>query len=133
MATLTGKDGSCSFDASITSAVLSWSITATGDVVENTYMLATDGYKTYLPGYIEWTAEVEVEYDNGGLDPSLTDLVDNDGATLILYQGLISTSKRKYTGTGIITNVSANVSNDGTETLSYSFQGSSSLTEATHV
>jgi hypothetical protein len=135
MAAFHGKAGRVSWDGTATSNVLSWSIEATCDVADATAMsavavAAATHWKDYEIGFNSWTATVECNLDDGGLDPDVgADLVIN-GATLILYEGITAQSVRKYTGVGIITGVSPSIDKDDIAKCTYTFQGHGALAVA---
>lgn len=142
MAAFHGKQGRVTWDyvgpdpgpeSGVVSNVLSWSIEASCDVTEGTIMnpvavTAATHWKDYTASYSTWTATVECFADDGGLDPDLdTDLADDDGAALVLYEGIAAMGVRKYSGTAILTDVSPSVDKDEHARLTYIFQGSGAL------
>lgn len=133
MAVFHGKQGRVAFAAAAASSVLSWTINATAEVADATAMsavvvAAATHWKDFITGFLNWTATVECYLDDGGLDPDLTtDLTDDDGAALVLYEGLQAQGVRKYSGTGILTGISPAVDKDGVITVTYTFQGSGTL------
>ncbi len=134
MAAFHGKLGSVTFDTSLDEAILSvtnWEITAIARVAETTAMAASS--KTYVGGFLGWTATVECNADDAGLDPDLaTDLTDGDGANLILHGSTAGASlAKKYSGTAIVIDIGFTTDRNDVAKLIYSFQGSGVLTEAT--
>ena len=134
MAAFHGKLGSVTFNTASDEAILAvtaWSINATAKVAETTVMAATS--KTYVGGFLNWTAQVECLTDDAGLDPDLTtDFADGDGANLVLHGSTAAGSlAKKYSGTAIVTDISFSVDKNDVAKLTYSFQGSGALTEAT--
>ncbi len=125
-----GDNGSVAFGAGAGTAVanvISWTLTATCEVSDGTVMSNT--YKDYNSGFKSWTAEVECHF-GGTFDPDIaTDLADSNGATLDLRCGAVDSSFREYTGTAIVTAIAPSVSKDDTVSVTYSFQGTGSLTE----
>jgi len=90
-------------------------------------------WKWNLAGCKRWTATVECELDDAGPDPDLgTDLVDDDGATLVLKTGLTGAGEVDYyTGTAVVTGISPAADKDGVIVVTYTFTGSGALTEHT--
>lgn len=136
MAAFHGKLGSVTFSGDAILNVTSWSINATAKVSESTAMNADDGAKTYLAGYLNWTATVEgiledTETPGGDPDPT-TDIADSDGAALVLYGSTAGGElAKKYSGTAIVTSISYRIDKNDVEKITYSFQGSGELAEAT--
>lgn len=136
MAAFHGKQGQVTFAGGAVSNVLSWSIDATADVAESAVMnyaavTAATHWKEYLAGFLDWTATVECDLDDGGLDPDLaTDFWDENGVEVILYQGTNAMGARKYTGNGVITGISPSVDLNDIIKVTYTVQGSGALVEA---
>ena len=90
-----------------------------------------DTWKTRSIGFNDWSATVSVNLDSGGLDPSLTDLADTNGAALVLHGSTAAGSlATKWSGTALITNIAFSVDLNDVAKAVYSFQGSGTLTEA---
>lgn len=136
MAAYHGKQGKVTFAAGAVSNVLSWTINATADVVESAVMnaaavAAATHWKDYAAGFLDWTATVECDLDSSGLDPDLaTDFIDDDGVAVILYEGMQAGGVRKYSGTGIVTGISPSIDKNGLAKVTYSVQGSGTLSVA---
>lgn len=137
MAILHGKAGKVTFAGGTTSNILSWSINATADVVESSVMnqaavTSATHWKEYLSGFLDWTAVIECDLDDGGLDPDLdTDFAqDEDGIAVVCESTLAATGGRKYSGNGMVTNISPSAEKDGIIKVIYNVQGSGTLTEA---
>jgi hypothetical protein len=136
MAAYHGKQGYVTFATSAVSNILAWSLDATCDTVESSVMssvtvTSATHWKDHLPGYKTWTATVECDLDDGGLDPDLeVDGMDRDGVALVLYEGPAANSVRMYSGTAIITSVSPSLDKEGVATCTYTVQGSGTLTPA---
>jgi len=125
MAAFHGKTGAVVFNDVGILNVTSWNANASCPVDETTAMNNTDGAKTYLAGYLNWTATVEgiLEDDDDEIGGSPN--IEDADATLNLaaHAGL------SYEGDAIITGVSYNVDRKGVEKLTYSFQGTGALLE----
>jgi hypothetical protein len=136
MAAFHGKQGRVTFAGTATSNVLSWSIDASCSVVESSAMsavavAATTHWKDYVAGYLDWTATVECDLDDTGLDPDLdVDFIDDDGVAIVLYEGLAAQSVRMYYGTGIITGISPSLDKDDIAKVTYTIQGNGELSVA---
>jgi hypothetical protein len=137
MAAFHGKAGRVQFAAGTAASVLSWSIDAAASVEETTVMSPADvaasaHWKTYLAGYKTWSATVECLLDESvGFDPSLSaDLQDGDGDTLVLYASPVDIGARKYSGTAIVTGIASAIDKDGVAQVTYTYQGSGTLTVA---
>ena len=136
MAVFHGKQGRITFAATATSNVLNWSIDASADIVECSAMSAVAAaagthWKDYVAGYLDWTATVEAEVEDTGLDPDLdVDFLDDDGVAIVVYAGIQAQGVRKYSGTGIITGIAPALDKDGVATVTYTIQGNGTLTEA---
>lgn len=134
---LHGKQGQVLFATNAVSNVLSWSINATADVIESSVMdfsavAAGTHWKEYLPGFLDWTAVIECDLDDGGLDPDLdTDFAqDTNGIAVVLYATTVAVGGRKYTGNGMVTSISPSADKDGIIKVTYTVQGSGALVEA---
>ncbi|KKN71427.1 hypothetical protein LCGC14_0421490 [marine sediment metagenome] len=136
MAAFHGKQGKVTFAGGAVSNVLSWSVEVTADVAESSVMSsvavsASTHWKEYLAGFFDWTATIECDLDNSGLDPDLdVDFIDDDGVEVILYQGTNPMGARKYTGNGIVTGISPSVDLNDIIKVTYTVQGSGALVEA---
>lgn len=139
MAAFHGKQGKATFAGGAVANVLSWSIEVTADVAESSVMsnaavAAATHWKAYKAGFLDWTATIECDMDDGGLDPDLdTDFIDEDGVAVVLHTGFTGESGRKYSGNGIVTGISPSVDLNGVEKVTYTVQGSGTLTEAVDV
>ena len=131
-----GKGGYVTFATSAVSNITNWSVEATCDTVESSVMssvtvTSATHWKDHLAGFKSWTATVECDIDDGGLDPDLvTDGTDRDGLALVLYCGTSATGVRMYSGSCIITGVSPSLDKDGLASCTYTVQGTGALTGA---
>ena len=138
MAGFHGKQGKITFaGANVVANVLAWSINVTADVAESTVMdqttpAATTHWKEYLTGFLDWTATIECEADDGGFDPDLdTDFSqDGDGIAVVLESTSSTVGGRKYSGNGIVTNITPSADKNDNVKVTYAVQGSGTLTEA---
>ena len=131
MALMHGKGGNVQWDTSISrqtiAGIQSWTCDVSMDVVETTAMQAT--WKTYLGGFMDWTAEVTAYLPDDGTDISLAPgnpngLADAD-AYLELYLKFDSTNTawRMLFGQCICTGIGHTVDAQGVPMATYSFQG----------
>ena len=118
----------------------SWSLDTVADVVETTIMVSTAvgetiHWKDYTVGMLDWTAAIEALIDNSALKPDLNvDFAqDEDGIELVLYHsGVIADSWRKFTGNGIITDITVSTDLNDVAKITYSIQGSGVMTMAAY-
>lgn len=134
MAAFHGKQGNVTFNTSDVLNITSWSIDATAEISEATFLAAetvtaSTHWKDYNAGFLTWTATVTGWFDEtGGLDPDLaTDLKDADGAVLVCYEGLGADTVRMYTGTAFVTGISISEGTTDNISVTYTFQGSGAL------
>ncbi len=135
MAAFHGKQGKATFAGGASSSVLSWTIDATCSVadasaMDNSAATAATHWKEYIAGFNDWTATVECNLDDGGMDPDLAvDFIDDDGIAVVLHQSITagSPTTRKYSGNGIITGISPSVDKDDVAKVTYTVQGSGTL------
>lgn len=136
MGAMHGKQGKVMFAGSIASNIISWSVEASCAVADTTVMdssaaAATTHWKSYLASFMNWTATIQCDLDDGGEDPDLAaDFFDEDGITCVFHQGRSGTGGRKMTGEGIITGISPSVDKDDVVKVTYAVQGNGVLTMA---
>lgn len=128
MATHTGSEGTIKSGANAIAEVRSYTITETGDTVEDTVM--GDAARTYKASLKTWTASVEVYWDEtdttgqGSFDVGST-------VTLNVYPEGAASGDMYYTGSAIVTEKSVTASFDGMVEASFSLQGTGALSETT--
>jgi hypothetical protein len=136
MAAVHGKQGSVTFATVAMTSVLSWSIdascgTADASIMDSSAVTAATHWKDHVAGFKRWTATVECLLDDGGVDPDLTtDFGDVDGAALVLFTERTGGGGRKYSGTAFVTGIAPSADKDDIEKVTYTFQGSSTLSVA---
>ncbi len=129
MAAIHGKGGTVFIAIDEALTVTNWSIEATAAVAESTVMEATNDAKTYVAGFKNWTAKVDILVD--GLDWTISSDL-GASAALSLHVGLHGTSAaKKYTGTAILMSMDFNLDKEGIGTITHNFQGNGALSEAT--
>lgn len=116
MAEIHGNAGSITF-TNLTAGVHSWSLSWDSDVHDVTDF-ADSTIRTFAGGLTTWTATAECRLD------AANTAAPGDSATLTLnVDGTIN-----YAGTAIITSMAVSTPVDDIVTVSYSFQGSGTLT-----
>ncbi len=126
MAMLHGRAGSVSFaggGAEDLLRITSWTADATADVAETTAMSDANYWKSYLAGFKDWTATVEV---NSNTASFLTSLGEATPAALVLTLVAGTT----LTGNAFMTGASMSEPVDGIVTITYNFQGTGELAYA---
>ena len=121
MAAMHGKAGTGEF-TNLTFEMTSWSVEATADVAESTVMAET--WKSYIAGYTDWTASCECVLPKGG-----SGIVTALGSTATLK--FDSVTGLAYSGAAFCTGGTHTGEKDGICTCTLTFQGSSTLGEAT--
>lgn len=128
MATHTGSEGTIRSGANQVAEIRSYTITETGDTIEDTSL--GDTSRTYKAGLKTFTASVEVFWDEtdtqgqGSFDVGST-------VTLNVYPEGTATGDVYYTGSAIVTEKSITASFDGMVEASFSLQGTGALSETT--
>lgn len=136
MAAYQGKQGYVTFATNAVADILSWSLDAVCDTVESSVMStvtvsSATHWKDHLAGFKSWTATIECQLEDTGLDPDLeVDAVDRDGLAVVLYCGPQAAGVRMFSGSCIITGISPSIDKDGLATCTYTVQGTSTLTAA---
>ena len=137
MAAIHGKEGKVTFAAGACSNVTSWSIDLTCDFAESTIMTSATmtsatHWKDKLAGYQDWTATVECDVEDTGFDPDLAvDFADQDGVACVFHQAFTGgTATRKYSGNGLVVGISPSLDKSDVAKVTYTIQGSGTLSEA---
>ncbi len=128
MATHAGSEGTIKSNTNAVAEVRSYTITETGDTIEDTSM--GDSARTYKAGLKTWTASVEAFWDE--TDTTGQGSFDvGSSVTLNLYPEGSSSGDMYYSGTAIVTGKTVNGTFDGMVEVSFTFQGTGALTEST--
>lgn len=128
MATHTGSEGTVKSGANAVAEIRSYTITETGDTIEDTTM--GDAARTYKAGLKTFTASVDVYWDEtdttgqGSFDVGST-------VTLNIYPEGAASGDMYYTGSAIVTEKSITAAFDGMVEASFSLQGTGALSETT--
>ena len=124
MSVFHGKGGTAAYGVSALEVtiefVTDWSIEITGDVAEKTGM--GDSAKTYLPGFIDWTATVTCRQDDIG---GVVDALYNGSSNSLL---ITAASSEVFAGDAIMTGINPSADKDDVVSLTYTFQGNGALT-----
>ncbi len=136
MAAIHGKEGKVIFAGTAVANCLSWSLDVTCDVAKSTIMTSATmtsatHWADYLAGYSDWTATAECDVEDTGPDPDFaTDFID-DTVACVFHQAFTGgTATRKYTGNGIVIGISPSLDKNDVAKVTYTIQGSGTLTEA---
>lgn len=128
MSTHSGHEGIVKVGANTVAEVTGFSVSTTGDTVEDTEL--SDTWKSFLAGQNSWTANVECHWDEtdttgqGALDAGST-------VTLNLYFEGDVTGDTYYTGSALITSIERSAAGGETIKANFQCQGSGALTEST--
>lgn len=125
MATHKGSEGTVKVGANAVAEVRSFSITQTGDTVEDTTM--GDAARTYKPSLTSWSGSVEVYWDETDTNGQLALAVGSE-VTLNVYPEGEGAGAYYYTGSAIVTGSTINSSFDGMVEASIAVQGNGALT-----
>jgi len=121
MAQIAGKLGDVSVGGASIGGIKSWTIDYVADALETTDF-ADSGKKTYIAGLTGWSGSFE-----GFKDGAPTTI----GTEIALILEESTDSTQRYTGQAIITGSHETVSVDGIVSISYDFQGTTTLTVPT--
>lgn len=126
MAVIKGKDGTVSAGGSNVANVTSWSCTQEADVLETSAM-GTGGAKTYVGSMTSWSGTVECFLDTAAQHSALT---VGDLVTITLDTDGTGSAGSVYSGDVIITSAATTVGAADIVTVSFDYQGTSTLTIA---
>ena len=127
MATHFGKEGVVTAGGTGIGELTSYTLETTADVVEDTQL--SDATKSFVTGRTSFSGTLDMSYDETDT-PQQTLTAGTSIAFILAPEGNASTDET-FTGTGIITGMSINVSLDGITTRSVTFQGTGALTRGT--
>ena len=127
MATHFGKEGVVTAGGTGIGELTGYTLETTADVVEDTQL--SDAGKTFVAGRTSFSGTLEMSYDE--TDSPQQTLTAGTSISFILAPEGNSTGDETFTGTGIVTGMSVNVSLDGITTRSVTFQGTGTLTRGT--
>ena len=127
MATHFGKEGVVTAGGTGIGELTGYTLETTSDVVEDTQL--SDATKSFVAGRTSFSGTLEMSYDE--TDSPQQTLTAGTTIAFILAPEGNSSGDETFTGTGIVTGMSVNISLDGITTRSVTFQGTGALTRGT--
>ena len=127
MATHFGKEGVVKAGGTGIGELTGYTLETTADVVEDTQL--SDATKSFVAGRTSFSGSLEMSYDE--TDSPQQTLTAGTTISFILAPEGNSTGDETFTGSGIVTGMSVNVTLDGITTRSVTFQGTGTLTRGT--
>ena len=127
MATHFGKEGVVTAGGTGIGELTGYSLETTADVVEDTQL--SDSTKSFVAGRTSFSGTLDMSYDE--TDSPQQTLTAGTTIAFILAPEGNSSGDETFTGSGIVTGMSVNVSLDGITTRSVTFQGTGALTRGT--
>ena len=127
MATHFGKEGVVTAGGTGIGELTGYTLETTSDVVEDTQL--SDATKSFVAGRTSFSGTLEMSYDE--TDSPQQTLTAGTTIAFILAPEGNSSGDETFTGSGIVTGMSVNVSLDGITTRSVTFQGTGALTRGT--
>ena len=127
MATHHGKEGVVKAGGTAIGELTGFTLETTADVVEDTEL--SDATKSFLAGRTSFSGTLEMSYDE--TDSPQQTLTAGTTIAFILAPEGNSSGDETFTGSGIVTGMSVNVTLDGITTRSVTFQGTGALTRGT--
>ena len=123
-----GSEGAVYIGANAVAEVKEWSISESGDTIEDTILGETA--RSFKPGNTEWEGSMGCFWDETDTNGQGA-LTIGAEVTLNLYPEGNASSDVYYTGSAIITGIERSAAFDGMVEASYSFKGNGALTEST--
>jgi len=127
MATTIGSQGVVKVGANTILEVTGFTLEQSADTVEDTEL--TDTAKTFIADKSSWNGSIEGHYD-GTDSTGQQALTIGASVSLDLYPEGETTGDQHFSGTGIITGISLSNAIGSTVTVSFTFQGTGTLTQA---
>ena len=127
MATHFGKEGVVTAGGTGIGELTGYTLETTADVVEDTQL--SDSTKSFVAGRTSFSGTLDMSYDE--TDSPQQTLTAGTTIAFILAPEGNSSGDETFTGSGIVTGMSVNVSLDGITTRSVTFQGTGTLTRGT--
>ncbi len=127
MATHFGKEGVVTAGGTGIGELTGYTLETTADVVEDTQL--SDAGKTFVAGRTSFSGTLDMSYDE--TDSPQQTLTAGTTIAFILAPEGNGSGDETFTGSGIVTGMSVNVSLDGITTRSVTFQGTGTLTRGT--
>ena len=127
MATHFGKEGVVTAGGTGIGELTGYTLETTADVVEDTQL--SDATKSFVSGRTSFSGTLEMSYDETDT-PQQTLTAGTTIAFILAPEGNAS-GDETFTGTGIVTGMSVNVTLDGITTRTVTFQGTGALSRGT--
>ena len=127
MATHYGKEGEVTAGGTGIGELTGYTLETTSYVVEDTQL--SDSTKSFVSGRTSFSGTLEMSYDE--TDSPQQTLTAGTTISFILAPEGNSSGDETFTGSGIVTGMSVNVTLDGITTRSVTFQGTGTLTRGT--
>ncbi|ANS04040.1 major tail protein 2 [uncultured Mediterranean phage uvDeep-CGR2-AD8-C175] len=127
MATHFGKEGVVTAGGTGIGELTGYTLETTADVVEDTQL--SDSTKSFVAGRTSFSGTLDMSYDE--TDSPQQTLTAGTTIAFILAPEGNGSGDETFTGSGIVTGMSVNVSLDGITTRSVTFQGTGTLTRGT--
>ena len=127
MATHHGKEGEVKAGGTGIGELTGFTLETTSDVVEDTQL--SDSTKSFLAGRSSFSGTLEMSYDE--TDSPQQTLTAGTSISFVLGAEGDGSGDEIFSGSGIITGMSVNVTLDGITTRSVTFQGTGTLTRGT--
>ena len=127
MATHFGKEGVVTAGGTGIGELTGYTLETTADVVEDTQL--SDSTKSFVAGRTSFSGTLDMSYDE--TDSPQQTLTAGTTIAFILAPEANGSGDETFTGSGIVTGMSVNVSLDGITTRSVTFQGTGTLTRGT--
>ena len=127
MATHFGKEGVVTAGGTGIGELTGYTLETTSDVVEDTQL--SDSTKSFVSGRTSFSGTLEMSYDETD-SPQQTLTAGTTIAFILAPEGNAS-GDETFTGSGIVTGMSVNVTLDGITTRSVTFQGTGTLSRGT--
>lgn len=128
MATHAGSEGTVKVSANAIAEIRSYTITETGDTIENSSM--GDSSRTYLAGLKTFSGSIDCWWDETDTNGQLA-LDVGSTVTINIYPEGSTSGDTYYTGSVIVTGKTITASFDGMVEASFTFQGTGALSETT--
>ena len=127
MATHFGKEGVVTAGGTGIGELTGYTLETTADVVEDTQL--SDATKSFVAGRTAFSGSLEMSYDETD-SPQQTLTAGTTIAFILAPEGNAS-GDETFTGSGIVTGMSVNVTLDGITTRTVTFQGTGTLSRGT--
>ena len=127
MATHFGKEGVVTAGGTGIGELTGYTLETTADVVEDTQL--SDATKSFVTGRTSFSGSLDMSYDE--TDTPQQTLTAGTSIAFILAPEGNASGDETFTGTGIVTGMSVNVTLDGITTRTVTFQGTGALSRGT--